>query len=40
MIRNEVNEEVCELCLISQVEPNNIDEACKDGHWIQEMKED
>ena len=27
------------LCLISQVEPKSGDEACKDDHWIQEMKE-
>ena len=37
MIRNKVNEE---LCLISQVEPKNVDEACKDDHWIQTMKEE
>ena len=35
MTRNKVNEE---MCLISQVEPKSIDEACKDDHWIQAMK--
>ena len=29
-----------EICLISQVEPNNADEVCKDDHWIQAMKEE
>ena len=29
-----------ELCLISQVEPKNLDEACKDDYWIQAMKEE
>ena len=29
-----------EICLISQVEPKDADEACKDGNWIQEMKEE
>ena len=28
------------LCWISQVEPKNIDEACKDDNWIQAMKEE
>ena len=37
MTRNKVNEE---LCLISQVEPKSADEACKDDHWIQAMKEE
>ena len=37
MTRNRVNEEIC---LISQVKPKSIDEACKDDHWIQEMKEE
>ena len=37
MTRNKVHEE---LCLISQVEPKSADEACKDGHWIQVMKEE
>ncbi|MDF3686196.1 hypothetical protein, partial [Enterobacter hormaechei] len=37
MTRNRVHEE---LCLISQVEPKISDEACKDDHWIQEMKEE
>lgn len=36
MPRNHVHEEVC---LISQVEPNNAVEAYKDDHWIQAMKE-
>ena len=29
-----------ELCLISQVEPKNVDEACKDDYWKQAMKEE
>lgn len=37
MKRNKINEE---LCLIPQVEPKSIDEACKDDHWIQPMKEE
>lgn len=37
MTRNKVNEE---LCLISQVELKSIDDACKDDHWIQVMKEE
>ena len=37
MTRSKINEE---LCLISQVEPKNIDEAIKDHHWIQAMKEE
>ena len=37
MTRSRVNEE---LCLISQVEPKNVDEACKDDYWKQAMKED
>ena len=37
MRRNKVNEE---LCLISQVEPKSTDEACKDDHWIQAIKEE
>ena len=37
MTRNRVNEEIC---LISQVEPKSTNEACKDDHWIQEMKEE
>ena len=37
MIRSRVNEE---LCLISQVEPKNVDEACKDDHWKQVIKEE
>ena len=36
MKRNRVNEE---LCLIYQVELKGVDEAYKDDHWIQEMKE-
>ena len=36
MTRSRVNEE---LCLISQVEPKNLDEACKDDYWKQAMKE-
>ena len=28
-----------ELYFISQVKPMKVDEACKDDHWIQEMKE-
>ena len=28
------------LCLISQVEPKNVDEACKDDYWKQVVKED
>ena len=37
MIRSRVNEE---LCLTSQVEPKNVDEACKGDHWKQAMKEE
>ena len=37
MTRRNINEE---LCLISQVESKNADEACKDDHQIQEMKEE
>ena len=37
MKRSRVNEE---LCLISQVEPKNVDEACKDEHWKKTMKEE
>ena len=37
MTRNKVNEE---LCLISQVEPKSIDEACNNDHQIQEMREE
>ena len=29
-----------ELCLISQVEPKNAYEACKDDYWKQAMKEE
>ena len=36
MTRNKVHDE---LCFISQVEPKNLDEAYKDDHWSQEMKE-
>ena len=34
---NRVHEE---LCLIYQFEPKSIDEACKDDHWIQAIKEE
>ena len=37
MTRNRVNEE---LCLIYQVELKDVDEAYKDDHWIQAMKEE
>ena len=37
MTRNRTNEE---LCLISQVEHKNANEACNDDHWIQAMKEE
>ena len=37
MTRNKVNEE---LCLICQVESKSIDEAWKDDHWMQAMKEE
>ena len=37
MIRNRVNEEIC---LISQVEPKSIDEACKDDYQMQEIKKE
>ena len=37
MTRSRVNEE---LCLIPQVEPKNVDEACKDEFWKQAMKEE
>ena len=33
--RKKFNEE---LCLISQVEPKNVNEACKDNYWIKAMK--
>ena len=36
MVGTKVNEEIC---LIYKVEPKRIDEACKDDHCIQEMKE-
>lgn len=36
MTRNRLDEE---LFLISQVKPKSVDEACKDDHWIQAMKE-
>lgn len=29
-----------ELCLISQIEPKNVDESCKDDYWIKSMKEE
>ena len=37
MKRSRINEE---LCLISQVEPKNADQACKDDYWKQAMKEE
>ena len=37
MTRSRVNEE---LCLISQVEPKNSDEACRDDYCKQAMKEE
>ena len=37
MTRSRVNEE---LCLISQVETKNADEACKDDYWKQAMKKE
>ena len=37
MTRSRINEQ---LCLISQVEPKNVDEPCKDDQWIQAMKEE
>ena len=37
MTRSRINEE---LCLISQVEPKNVYEACKDDYWKQAMKEE
>ena len=37
MTRRRINEEVC---LMSQVELKNVDEACKDDHWRQAMKEE
>ena len=37
MTRSRINEE---LCLISQLEPKNIDEVCKDDYWKQAMKEE
>ena len=36
MTRRKINEE---LCLISQVEPKNVDEACKYDYWKKAMKE-
>ena len=35
--RSRINEE---LCLIFQVEPKNVDEACKDDYWKQDMREE
>ena len=35
--RNKVSEE---LYFISQVDPNSVDEGCKNDHWIQAMKEE
>ena len=37
MKRRKINEG---LCLISQFEPNNVDEACKYDYWKQPMKEE
>ena len=37
MTRIRVNQE---LCLISQIEPKNADEACKDDYWKQAMKKE
>ena len=37
MRRRRVNEKIC---LISQVEPKNTDESCKDYYWKQAMKEE
>ena len=37
MTRSIINEE---LCLISQVEPENANETCKDDYWKQAMKEE
>ena len=37
MTRSKINEE---LCLISQVEPKNANEACKDDYQIHEMKKE
>ena len=37
MTRSRVNEE---LCFMSQVEPKNANEACKDDYWKQVMKEE
>ena len=37
MTRSRFNEE---LCLISQDEPKNTDEACKDDYWKHAMKEE
>ena len=37
MTRSRVNEE---LCLISQVEPKNSNESCKNHYWKQAMKEE
>ena len=37
MTRRRINEE---LCLISQGELKNVDEACKDDYWKQAMKEE
>ena len=37
MKRSRVNEE---MCFISQVELKNANEACKDDHWKQSMKEE
>ena len=37
MTRKKIQEDIF---LILKVEPNNVDEACKDDHWIQAMKEE
>ena len=37
MTRNRVHGEIC---LISQVDPKRENEACKDDHWTQPMKEE
>lgn len=29
-----------EICLISQIEPKNTEEACRDNYWIKAMKEE
>lgn len=31
---------VQDYCLISKIEPKNVNEACEDEHWVKEMEEE